>query len=177
MKKYVFKYLVLFLIAASAFAVLFSCEGRDSNNIPTGTVTTTIGAIPEITFSGSIDGVTGFYTESGTGPIPAASTGIIAINDSDPDLAISFTGTTAGIYTIEIGEAAFSCSDAEGNLYAAMQLFAHTSGTVTITEYGAVGENIAGSYSVTADAYSLGSPSGSTVLITGDFTVRRGNDM
>jgi hypothetical protein len=178
MKKYGIKYLVLSLLVLSALALaIVSCDSS-SSDVPTGTVSITIGGGAQIPFSGASDGVKAFYTEEGSGPIPAASTAIVAINNSDPDLAISFTGTAAGIYTVGSGEAVLSCSDAEGNIYSAFQILAHTSGTVTVTEYGSVGHDIVGSYSITADAYTVGGdPSGSTVLITGEFSITRGNDI
>ncbi|UCD84883.1 MAG: hypothetical protein JSU92_01460 [Deltaproteobacteria bacterium] len=164
---------ILALITAS---LLSSC-GDDDDGAASGTIILTIGADPDITFSGTADGVKAFYTAAGSPPIPPASTAVVAINGSDPDLAISFQGTTADTYSIKSGVAEFSCSDSSGNVYAAMEGLAHTSGSVVVTQMGSVGELIVGTFTFIADAYDGGDPSGDTVRITGSFEITRGSDI
>jgi len=57
-----------------------------------------------------------------------------------------------------------------------MQELPHTSGDVNVTEIGAVGERIVGTYSLTANAYDGGGPTTNTVAISGSFNVTRGSD-
>lgn len=57
-----------------------------------------------------------------------------------------------------------------------MQELPHTSGSVIVTEMGAVGEPIVGTYSITADPYAGENPSGNEVAISGTFSVTRGSN-
>jgi hypothetical protein len=172
MKKYGIKYLVLAVFLVSALFIV-SCDSSDDST-PTGTITMTIGTDDEVTFSGSADGVMAAQAETGGGPIPTGWIGVAAIDETDPELSIAFVGTTAGTYTIEGGTAIFSCSDADGNIYAAMQgLLPHTSGSVVVTEVGAVGEMVTGTYSISADPWVGGVPSGTTITISGSFEALR----
>ncbi len=155
-----------------------SCKKKSDDVllINRNTITMIIDGTINITYK-DVHGANAQYYVTGSPPIDPNSMAITAINGSDPDMVLTFAGSTPGPYTIEGGTAVFSCSDDTGQVYAAMQSLGHTSGTVTVTVVGAVGERVQGTFSITADEYNGANPSGLTVVITGTFDCVRRADM
>lgn len=172
---------VFIIIAAVALIACGESSSDDSGGTNTGGTST-----PSYSVSVTTGGQTATYTDAAVfgayynaqnPPIPAASTGIVAVTGGGSSgIIFSFEGQSTGTYDVA-SNAALSYTDAAGQTYAANALLnSVASGTITVTEYGAVGGKIGGSFNVVASIYAAGSPTANTATLTGTFEVQRKAD-
>ena len=167
---------VLISLIAGSF-LLSSCGGDEKENTPGGTDTTflsiSINGGAEITFTG-IDVNGAHYTTDVMPPyINANSTAIKFGSMSGPGGLLSFAGSVPGTYAIENTDGFLSYSLNATDFYQAYQVW-ETLGNIVISEFGAVGEAVSGTFSITdAQEFVDNNPTANLVPLTGSFSFVR----
>jgi hypothetical protein len=104
---------------------------------------------------------------------------------SGPSSLIIFNGQSTGIYRVRDNDVWLSAMDGDtlagGIIYGGMKVLYNSSsafvGVVNVTEYGAIGEAISGSFMVNVSAFVAGGgPSGALSNVSGTFSVEREAD-
>ncbi len=101
-----------------------------------------------------------------------------------PSALVIFNGQSTGNYRIRDDDVWLSVMDGDmslgGVMYAGMKVFYNGntaySGVVNVTEYGAIGEAISGSFMVNTVPFGAGGPSGAVSNVSGTFSVERKAD-
>ncbi len=157
--------------------IVCGCDGGgdDGGGGTAGYITVSVDSGTVNTIVGDIQ-LASYYT-SASGPFPADSMVVMAgAFGSYPMAMISFSGTTAIDYDVALGDATVLYTDAGGTMYATLPGF--DTGTLTATAVGVVGELVEGTFDVVAHEFDpgTGDPTGTTVNLTGTFSVERAVD-
>ena len=171
------RFVNFFFVLAVFAVVLGACASDDSATLSSESVVISVNSGADTTFSDNQEVTAAYFAEEALpGVVPADSTAIQGGGLGDVGVLLVFPGGATGTFTIGDGTTYLSYVAGVGSAYIASSAFG-TSATITVTEYGAVGGLIVGTFEASSVVEFVDdSPANSEATLSGSFNVTRDAD-